>query len=297
MTSPGARRREPLGQDGPVQLSYFHADGDLLVPGDLARSAWSKDQMHGVAVSGALARGAERLVADLGMAELVPSRLTVDLFRPARMVPGQVRAEVVRQGSRLCLVDVALVQDDEPVTRASVLFLRPTESGTGEIWAPGERPGPPPEDIVPPSDQPRVPFVRSSAGWSQQFAEHQNSDRKQSWSTAVPVVAGERLSPFQAAAAAADGASLVGNWGSHGVQHINSDLTLTLARRPVGVEIGLSAVDRVEVDGVAVCTVAVFDRSGPLGTVVLTALANLRRAIDFRRVQYDDDGNRVTTNV
>ena len=283
-----------------MQISYFHLDAEddtLLVPNPLACSAWSKDQMHGVAVSGALARGAEQATDSLGLEAFVPARFTVDLFRPARMVPGRVSAQVVRQSSRLCLVDVELTQGEERVARASALFLRPTESGTGELWSPAERPGPPPEDVVPPSDRPRVPFMHSSAPWSQNFLEHQNGARKESWSTAVPVVHGEPVSPFQAAAASADGASLVLNWGSKSVQHINTDLTPPPAPTAAGVEIGLSAVDRVEVDGVVVGTVAVLDREGPLGNVVVTALSNLARAIDFAEMKYDDDGRRVATNV
>ena len=137
-----------------------------------------------------------------------------------------------------------------------------------------------------------MPFVRSSAPWSQDFGQHQNGARKMTWSSAVPIVAGEKLSPFQAAASVADGASLATNWGSGGVEHINTDITLALARRPVGTEIGLGAIDRVEADGIAVGTVAVFDRAGPLGNVMVTALANADKAVDFTRVEYADDGSR-----
>jgi hypothetical protein len=138
-----------------------------------------------------------------------------------------------------------------------------------------------------------VPFFFSSAGWSQSFGKHQNASRKQSWNSAIPVVAGEALTGFVAAAAVADGASMVTNWGSGGVEYINTDVTLTLAREPHGVEIGLSAVDRVERDGIAVGTAAVFDRSGPIGTVVVTSLSNTKRAIDFEKVTHPYDEQTV----
>lgn len=76
------------------------------------------------------------------------------------------------------------------------------------------------------------------------------------------------------------------------MQYINTDLTLTLARAPYGVEVGLVATDRVEHDGIAVGTVAVLDRQGPLGHITVTALANARRPVDFQRVEYSDDGGR-----
>jgi hypothetical protein len=85
---------------------------------------------------------------------------------------------------------------------------------------------------------------------------------------------------------------MVSNWGSNGVEYINTDITLTLAREPDGTEIGLLATDRVEHDGIAVGTAAVFDRTGPLGTVIIAALANARRTVDLGSVTYSDDGRR-----
>jgi hypothetical protein len=280
------------------QISFFTRRGDdsdvTLVPTALACSMWSEDQLHGVALSGALAWAAERGLAEAGRTDLRPARWAVDLFRPARMVPCTLTAEVEREGRRICLVDVILSQDGERVARGTATFLKPSANTEGEVWAPSERPVPPPEDVVPPATQPRPPYVRSSAGWSQDFLEHQNADRKTSWSTAVPVVAGEPVTGFQAAASTADGASMVTNWGSRGVEHINTDITMTLAREPEGVEIGLLATDRVEHDGIAVGTAAVFDRRGPLGTVIVAALANARRTVDLGSVTYSDDGRRET---
>jgi acyl-coenzyme A thioesterase PaaI-like protein len=278
----------------PTDVSFFRADGDLLVPTEMAQSMWSGNQMHGVAISGALARCAERAVRSAGRSDLVGARSTVDLFRAATMDPCLLSATVVREGPRLCLVDVTLAQGDRQVARASALFLKPTESAPGEIWSPAERPTPPPEDIAPPTDEPHVPFFFSSAGWSQNFGKHQNGSRKKSWNSAIPVVTGERLTGYVAAAAVADGASLVTNWGSGGVAYINTDVTLTLAREPVGTEIGLSAVDRVEQDGIAVGTAAVFDRSGPIGTAVVTSLSNVKRTIDFEKVTHPYDERPAT---
>jgi acyl-coenzyme A thioesterase PaaI-like protein len=280
------------------QLSFFTRDAaraDTIVPAPLACSMWSDDQMHGVALSGALAWAAERCLAEAGRTDLRPARWAVDLFRPARMVPCTLTAEVEREGRRICLVDVILSQDGERVARGTATFLKPSASTTGEVWHPTERPAPPPVDVVPPSTEPRAPFVLSSAPWSQDFLEHQNAARKTSWSTAVPIVPDQPLTGFQAAAATADGASMVTNWGSRGVEYINTDITLTLAREPDGVEIGLVATDRVEHDGIAVGTAAMFDRHGPLGTVMVAALANARRTVDLGSVTYSDEGERRTT--
>lgn len=270
----------------------FTLDDEQLVPTEFSRSMWSADQMHGVAVSGALARGLEVRLAELGRDDLQPARYTVDLFKPARMSPCTVTTTVVREGRRICLIDAMLLQDDEPVARASCIFLLPTESPTGDVWTPDDHPVPPPEDVAPVSDEPRVPHFTSDEPWSQSFAEHQNAGRKQTWQVGLPVVDGEKGTPFQSVASVADSTSMVVNWGTEGVQFINADITLALARPPVGLEIGLSATDRVERDGIAVGTVEVFDRAGPLGTAMVTALANASRPVDFENVEFDDEGGR-----
>jgi len=281
-------------------LAFFratHEDGrERLVPLELARSLWGGGQLHGVALSAALARSAERAVADRG--DLRPARFTVDLFRAADMRPCTVTATVVRKAPRLCLVDATLAQDDEPVARASAVFLKPTQDPPGETWLPSDAPEPPSTQLAPVTDEPHVPFLHSDGlGWSQDFGAHQNAARKQTWQTAVPTVEGERPSPFVTVAGIADATSMVTNWGTQGVEFINADITLTLGRLPEGPQVGLSTVDRVMLDGIAVGTATVFDRAGRLGTAVVTALANSRRAVDFERVEFTDDGRRTAPGV
>ena len=91
-------------------------------------------------------------------------------------------------------------------------------------------------------------FSSERIGWSKSFGEHQNGDRKKTWQTGVPVVPDEQPSTFVAVASVADAASMVTNWGSNGVEHINTDITLTLARLPVSLEVGLAALDRVSAE-------------------------------------------------
>ncbi|MBV9832402.1 MAG: thioesterase family protein [Marmoricola sp.] len=276
-----------------MTFSFFTPDAedaDVLVPEDLARSLWGTDQMHGVALSGMLSRALERTVAELGRDDLRAARYTVDLFKAARMQPCRTSVRVVREGNRLCLVDATVEQDGVPVARASGLFLKVGEQAPGAVWEPTDSPQPPPPDVAPPTDDPHVPlFASDGAGWSDSFGEHQNAGHKTTWQVAVPVVPGERPSGFVAAASVADATSMVTNWGANGVEHINTDITLTLARAPEGVEIGLAASDRVSADGIAVGTATVFDRAGRLGTAVTTSIANVRRGIDFGREHFSED--------
>lgn len=273
-----------------MEFALFRADSGLLVPQDIARSLWKHDQMHGVATSGALAREVENAVLAAGRTDLRPARFTVDLFRAPTMDPCQLHATVVREGSRLMLVDATLSQDGEPRARATGLFLLASENPPGHVWSSPEAPQPPPLNLAPVGDEPRVPFFHSDrVGWSQDFGAHQNSDRKQTWQSALPIVAGEKTSPFQGLAGAADSTSMVCNWGDAGVEYINTDVSLSISRLPVSNEVGLAAISRHAHDGIAVGTAVVFDRQGPIGTTTVTSLANARRSVDFTKYDFGGD--------
>lgn len=272
-----ADRSEPVAAD----LAFFSREGETFVPQPVACSMWSADQMHGVAVSGLLARGLEAHAARAGAAGLVPARYRVDLFRAARMSPSAVAVATVRQAPRLLLLDAELHQGGVTVARASATFLRPAGPTTGRVWSATDRATPPPAEIAPETDAPHVPFFESDAPWSDDFSAHQNGGRHTTWQTPVPIVAGEPATPFQAVAAIADGTSMVTNWGSAGVEYINTDICLALSRLPVGVEVGLRALDHVAHDGISTGVAEVFDRHGTLGTSTVTALANTRRTVDL----------------
>ena len=96
----------------PTKYALFRLEDGALVPQDIARSLWKADQMHGVATCGALGRAVELGVRTTGRDDVRPARFTVDLFRAPSMSPCRTEATVVREGSRLVLVDAQLVQDD-----------------------------------------------------------------------------------------------------------------------------------------------------------------------------------------
>jgi hypothetical protein len=274
-----------------ADFALFRADGELLVPQDLARSLWKHDQMHGVATSGALARAAEHAVTAAGRTDLRPARFTVDLFRAPTMGPCHFTSMVVREGHRIMLVETTLYQEEEARARAIALFLHASENPDGQVWTSSDIPQPPSLEVAPLTDQPRVPFFFSDRiGWSQNFAEHQNSDRKATWQSPIPVVAGEKTSPFQGLAGMADSTSMVCNWGEKGVQYINTDVNLSISRLPVSHEVGLTALTWHAHDGIAIGSAIVFDREGPFGTSMVTSLANARRSVDFTKYDFGEPG-------
>lgn len=95
------------------------------------------------------------------------------------------------------------------------------------------------------------------------------------------LVAGEKLTPFQHAAIVADTANHICHWGSQCAGYINADVTPTLSRLPIGNELRLRADDALAADGVSIDTATKYDRTGPLGTCVVTSLSNADKLIDF----------------
>jgi hypothetical protein len=262
-------------------LAFFDTTPDGFVALPFAVSRWSPDMVSGVALCGLLARALENGHGGDGF---VPTRLTVDLFRPARTQPLTTATTTVREGKRIRVADAELLQDGEPVARASAVFLRPSEQPPGEVWTRDHRPSPPPASIAPPTDALTPPYFGSDSypdGWSTSMSEHQGVSRKRMWARHLPVVAGEEPSQFERAAMAGEPTSLMTNWGSEGVGFINVDLTLVLARLPEGPDVGIEADDHISSDGLAVGTATMFDRGGPIGTCVVSALSNARRQVDF----------------
>ncbi|THI96666.1 thioesterase family protein [Nocardioides sp.] len=276
-------------------MGWFRRDGDTYTPLPLAQSLWRADQMHGVAVSGLLARTLEQRVAVTGRTDLVPARYHVDLFRPARMTATTSSATIVREGPRLLLLDAVVEQDGEVVARAGATFLTSSQNPPGEVWSAEDRPSPPPADVAPSTGEHHVPIFASGKPWSDDFTEHQNAGRHQTWQTAMPIVVDEECTPFQAVASIADATSMVTNWGSGGVEFINTDISLAIARLPESASLGLRTTDHVASAGVAVGTAEVFDRLGPIGTATVTSLANTRRTVDLSASEWD--GSKGTPGV
>jgi len=243
-------------------------------PTQFAGSRWGDDHLNGPAVVGLAAQALE---SQCGSDDYMPTRLTVDLFRAARCVLTTVSVREVRDGRRVHSAECEVAQEGRLVARATLLQYRRSAAPPGRLWT------------VPMS----IPFpshleagvqtaVHSDvADWSRSPGEHQNESRKRFYNSAIDVVAGEPNSQFLRAVMVAEATSLVTNIGTHGVGYINGDLTVGLARLPIGEWIGVQADSHWAADGVAVGTATLFDRSGAFGSGMTTAVANPASQINF----------------
>ncbi len=247
-----------------------YATRKRYLPTEIARGGWGPS-LSGHVVGGLLGWAAERLVADQ---QFQPARLTIDLPRPTALEPVEVRTRVLQDRRRLRLVEVVLVQNGNPVARASALFLRRGPQPDGQVWSQ-------------PVDMPQLPadhgdvaslFIRTY-GWG---AGIQNPDPdwartsgpKYTWLQETrPLVDAEPMTAFTRAAMAGDITASIANWGNRGLQFINVDYTLTLSRLPEGPHLGLASLTHYSDDGVATGSAVLVDPAGPIGNCVSVAIA------------------------
>ena len=252
--------------------AFFRVDGPRLVPSAEARSPWSDQMLHGRLLAALAARAAEARTSH----EMVPVRLTCDLFRAAPIEPLTVASDVVRDGRRVRSLEVRMECAGVEVARAAVLMLRAGEAPEGTVWSPPPWEGPGPEDLpeVPAPDGGRsfpLDIRRVGEGGFWAFG------RKRAWVREVrELVAGEEFGPFARVVAAADLTNPFANSGDHGLAFINADLTVYLARLPVDPWIGLDVTTHVSEGSVAVGGCDLYDRTGRVGSATVASVANPR---------------------
>jgi len=254
-----------------VTALYRFEDG-LYHPGSLTAGPWSPDAQHGGPVAALLAGAAEEAT------ELQVVRLTVELVRPVPLSPLSLRADLVRPGRNVQLVEATLLSGDTEVARARGLAIR-----RQTMDVPVDRSGPP----APPPGDGDVGPVRKVDRTA--FAEAVDiCFVKGSWDDTGPVtmwtrllvavVEGRPASPLQRTAAAADfgnGVSRVLPFETH--TFINPDLTVALARVPEGDWILFDVVSRLSGEGFGQAESQIFDSYGPIGRSVQSLIVNERQ--------------------
>jgi len=248
-----------------------------VVATDLARGPWDPDAQHGGAPAALLIRAFERLP---GGDQLVVGRVTYELLRPVPLGALEVRAEVVRPGRRVQLLEASLrTGDGVEVMRARALKLQRADAPAVASRA-ALRTGPAPEDGRP-NDYPAHGLrmfatdaleIRFTSG---AFLEPGPAS---AWfRLRHPLVAGEEPSPLQRLAAAADfgnGISAVLPWD--GFVFINPDLTVYLEREPVGEWILLESETRLGNDGIGLSESLLYDERGRVGRATQALLVAAR---------------------
>jgi hypothetical protein len=245
--------------------AVYEDRGETVHAGELARGPWSPDAQHGGPPAALLMRAFERL--DDGGADLQLARVTYELMRPVPLGELRLRAEVVRPGRRVQLLEGSIfTPDGTEVVRARALRVARAPVSAGEPGA-----------AVPagPHGIPRASVTRfgvdSYPGGALEIRMSRGDFTEVGPAAAwfrlrVPLVAGEQPTPLQRLAAAADFPNGIASelpWSDW--IFINPDLTLYIERAPVGEWICLDAQMRVVEGGIGLSQAVLFDTRGRVG--------------------------------
>lgn len=252
--------------------AFLLRDGESFLPQPECRGPWDPKSLHGRIVAGLLAHAIER---DHGRGDLVPARLTVDMYRLPDFSPLSVQTRVVRDGRRIKVVDGEVWSGGRSVGRASCQLLLRTQNAPGTVWSPPPWDAPAPEHVPPPENR-----GFGATMWDMRLMSSfmATQGRKRVWMREIrELVAGVPLTPWVRVALAADFASPFANSGDAGLGYINSDITLYLHRPLRGAWVGLETVNHQATDGIAIGECVVHDTEGPVGTSSVCALAQPKK--------------------
>ncbi|ALJ19272.1 acyl-CoA thioesterase domain-containing protein [Microbacterium sp. No. 7] len=257
------------------RLGYYLSTDEpgLFLPQDIGIAGWKPDQLHGPAITGLLTRTAIVEAEARGLEQRLV-RAGFELFARARLVPTHVRADVVRSGARVTLIDVVLSQEGRDVARGHFFFAVAAGSPGNDLWLPGLDVAPPPAGVG--HDRQWRVHHSAQTGWTTDVTTLAGGVRRGLWQYAIDLVDGERVSGDVLAGFVSDITSFAVNAGSRGLQHINIDANLNISRSPVGGGVGIVATHVSENDGISVGSAVMFDERGPFAVTSLTGISHSR---------------------
>lgn len=255
---------------------YRVEDGGHIAVGSDTHGPWDPQLQHGSCPAAFAVWAAETLPTAQPMRV---ARLTIDLMRPVPIAPLTYTAEVVRDGRKIQLVSVRMMAQGTEIVRASVLKLRRGPAALADAAAedPLDRPLP---DLSNPA--------QDAQGMAQGFNRHMTlrvvkggwfaTGPASVWFRAnTPIVAGHALSQPMRAVIAADYCNATSPLtGFREWTFVNADLTVSLARDPVGEWVLLDGQTYAGPDGGAIAFARLADTQGYFGRAVQTVVLERR---------------------
>ena len=261
--SPDTRRSDLADASAAIEAVYKLEDG-VAHPSAFSAGPWDPGLQHGGAPTALI--GA--VVNDLPAASPMQiARMTIDLMRPIRVAPMNISTRIVRDGRQIQLVEALIEVGGKECVRASVLRTRVAALPLETSPLPTGVPAP---DQCPPAERGVIPVGAHTFG---DMMEMRNA-RGDAWRgpsavwfhMGAPLIAGRTLTPLMRALASADFCNGISatlkfdDW-----TFINGDLTVHLAREPVGEWILLDAETWLNADGRGLAIGKLGDERGYFG--------------------------------
>ncbi|UGY19604.1 thioesterase family protein [Bradyrhizobium septentrionale] len=252
----------------------FRVDGDRVVTSPDAAGPWDPRMQHGSAPAALVVWAAEAIPTPVPMRI---ARVTIDLMRPVPVAPLTVESEILRDGRKIQLCGVRLFADGVLVVSASVLKIKhqaaelPPEIADLPVDLPG-----PDQCSAEPGDI-SSPFVRCISMRAARGRFGQIGPGAIWFRVDQPLIAGAAVSQAMRAVVASDfsnGTSPALDFNQW--TFINADLTVSLAREPLGDWILLDGESWIGADGAGLAMSRLADQRGYFGRAVQSLVIERR---------------------
>jgi hypothetical protein len=251
----------------------FRIDGTRVIVSPDAGGPWDPSMQHGSAPSSLVVWAAERIPAKSPMRI---ARVTIDLMRPVPLSELTIESEVLREGRKIQLCMVRLRAADVVVVAATVLKIRrdavllPSDVADQPVGLPGPA-------ASRPEPMSSSPFVQGMAVRAARGGFIARGLHALWYRVDWPLVDGYAVSQAMRAVVAADfcnGTATALDFNSY--TFINADLTVNMAREPVGEWVLLDATSWIGSDGAGLAAARLADESGYFGQVAQSLVIEKR---------------------
>ncbi|MBR0696633.1 thioesterase family protein [Bradyrhizobium lablabi] len=252
----------------------FRVDGDRVVTSPDAAGPWDPRMQHGSAPAALVVWAAEAIPSS---APMRIARVSIDLMRPVPVASLGIESEVLRDGRKIQLCGVRLLADGVVVVSATVLKIKAqaTELPPEITDLPVELPKP--DQCASEPGNITSPFVRCISMRPARGQFGQIGPGAIWFRVDHPLIAGAAVSQVMRAVVAADfsnGTSPALDFSKF--TFINADLTVNLAREPVGDWILVDGESWIGPDGAGLAMSRLADQHGYFGRAVQSLVIERR---------------------
>ncbi len=260
-------------QDAGLDGCVFRVEGDRVTTSPHAAGPWDATMQHGGAPAALVTWVAEQMPAPVPMRV---ARLTLNLMRPVPVAPLTIEREVLRQGRKIQLCAVRLLADGKEVVRASVLKVRHEAQALPDDVVETPLDIPLPEHCNTLDAAVLNPFTSGLSVRSARGSLIEPRGAPVWFRIERDIIAGAVVSQAMRAAVAADFCNTSSPLDFYAWRFLNADLTVSLAREPVGDWILLNAETWIGPDGAGIAAGRLGDRLGYFGRAVQSLVIEKR---------------------